>query len=164
MAELQLSGGCQCGAVRYRIGGPLINPSICHCRMCQKAFGSFFAPLVGVKRDRFTITRGALAIFKSSDVVERGFCSGCGTPLTFRNLESDEINVSIGSLDDPSAAKPIVQYGIEGRVLRLGVLDALPGMRTEEDGPAEHYAAIQATNHQHPDHDTDRWPRQGQGQ
>lgn len=31
------SGGCQCGAVRYRLHEPLSNPHICHCRMCQKA-------------------------------------------------------------------------------------------------------------------------------
>jgi hypothetical protein len=163
MAEVRLSGGCQCGAVRYAITGPLINPSICHCRMCQKAFGAFYGPLVGVKLARFEITRGALSIFKSSDVVERGFCSKCGTPLTFRNLESDEMNVSIGSLDNPNAAKPIVQYGVEGRVSWIGELDALPGMETEQDADAtpDHYARIRTTNHQHPDHDTDRWPPEG---
>lgn len=161
MTETHLSGGCQCGAVRYRLTGPLVNPSICHCRMCQKAFGAFYAPLVGVRLGDFAVTRGALSIFKSSDLVERGFCRDCGTPLTFRNLESDEISVSIGSLDDPSAAKPIVQYGIEGRVGFVGDLDALPAMRTEEDGPVEHYARIAATNHQHPDHDTADWPAGG---
>ncbi len=165
MAELHLSGGCQCGAVRYRIAGPLVNPSICHCRMCQKAFGAFFAPLVGVELENFEVTRGALSIFRSSDVVERGFCQKCGTPLTFRNLDSDEMNVSIGSLDDPKAARPIVQYGIEGRIPWVGELDALPGMETEADtdSPPDHYARIRATNHQHPDHDTRVWPPEGAG-
>ena len=36
-------GGCQCGAVRFSVGR-LGRGSICHCRMCQKAFGSFFGP------------------------------------------------------------------------------------------------------------------------
>ena len=108
MAELRMTGGCQCGAVRYAHRWRRSrNPSICHCRMCQKAFGAFYAPLVGVPLDRFEVTRGKLSIFKSSDVVERGFCRDCGTPLSFRNLDSDEINVSIGSLDDPKAVKPI---------------------------------------------------------
>jgi hypothetical protein len=35
------SGGCQCGAVRFRVDGELGRASICHCRMCQKAFGAF---------------------------------------------------------------------------------------------------------------------------
>ena len=43
------TGGCQCGAVRFRVTGELGRPTICHCRMCQKAFGAFFGPLVSVK-------------------------------------------------------------------------------------------------------------------
>ena len=43
------SGGCQCGAVRFRVEGPLGDASVCHCRMCQKAFGAFYAPLVSVR-------------------------------------------------------------------------------------------------------------------
>ncbi len=46
--QVRITGGCQCGAVRYAISGELGRASICHCRMCQKAFGSFFGPLVGV--------------------------------------------------------------------------------------------------------------------
>lgn len=45
-----IAGGCQCGAVRYRVTARLRNPHICHCRMCQKAFGSYFAPLAAVQR------------------------------------------------------------------------------------------------------------------
>ena len=47
MSDFRLTGGCQCGAVRYALLEPPSNPHICHCRMCQKAFGSFFAPLAG---------------------------------------------------------------------------------------------------------------------
>ena len=49
MTETVRTGGCQCGAVRFRIRGELGRPSICHCRMCQKQFGGFFGPLVTVK-------------------------------------------------------------------------------------------------------------------
>ena len=43
MAEV-FTGGCQCGAVRYRVEGPVKHASICNCRMCQKALGNFIAP------------------------------------------------------------------------------------------------------------------------
>jgi hypothetical protein len=154
----RITGGCQCGAVRYAVSGPLDRPSICHCRMCQKAFGSFFAPLVGVQLENFELTRGSLAIFKSSDMVERVFCRDCGTPLGMRDVDGDKIDVSIGSLDDPSAARPILQFGTEARVPWFAELATLPGGTTEENTAAEQLSLIASTNHQHPDHDTREWP------
>jgi hypothetical protein len=95
----------------------------------------------------------------SSDAVERGFCRDCGTPLSFRYLDEDKIDVSIGSLDDPSVAKPVIQYGLEARLPWFGELDGLPGRTTEEDDTSERLALIGRTNHQHPDHDTADWPQ-----
>jgi hypothetical protein len=106
----------------------------------------------------FELTRGVLAIFKSSDAVERGFCRDCGTPLSFRYVATDVIDVSIGSLDDPSIARPEIQFGLEGRLPWIDELGALPGRRTEEAESAERLGFITRTNHQHPDHDTDAWP------
>ena len=119
MAETRTAlhtGGCQCGAVRYALHAELGNPHICHCRMCQKAFGNYFAPLAGVPPRDFAWTRGAPGTFRSSEAVERGFCRDCGTPLTYRVLDKDRISVSLGSLDDPSRVTPTKQYGIEGRL------------------------------------------------
>jgi hypothetical protein len=152
-----LTGGCQCGAVRYRVSGPLKRASICHCRMCQKAFGSFFAPLVGTKLSGFALTRGALGLFKSSDLVERGFCRDCGTPLTFRDLDGDWIEVSIGSLDDPAAIPPVVQVGVESRLPWFSDLARLPSEETGANEDAKRYEHIAKTSHQHPDHDTATW-------
>lgn len=143
------SGGCQCGKVRYRVSGPLTNPHICHCRMCQKAAGNFFLPLVNAQKSDITWTRGAPAHFMSSDIVRRGFCADCGTPLTFETVKANHLNVTIGSLDDPAAVKPVTQDGVEARIGWFGELAALPEIFT--DAPAR-------ANHQHPDHDTHVWP------
>ncbi len=155
------TGGCQCGAVRYALRGELGRPSICHCRMCQKAFGSFFAPLVGVKLAEFEATRGEIATFKSSDLVERGFCRDCGTPLTFRELDSDQIDVSIGSLDEPAAVRPVIQLGVESRLPWFAELAFLPVRTTVEGEKAERLRVIARTKRQHPDHDTQVWPPEG---
>ena len=151
MSSVPLTGGCQCGAVRYVLRGALHDPHICHCRMCQKAFGSFFAPLVGVELDGIEWTQGNPAIYHSSTLAERGFCPACGTPLSFRYLDSSKINVSLGSLDEPERVKPARQYGVEARLPWLADLTALPGSRTEDDMPAEVLARLK--NHQHPDHE-----------
>jgi len=156
--SVRLTGGCQCGAVRYALHETPSGAHICHCRMCQKAFGSFFAPLAGVPRTAFEITRGQQALFRSSGQTERGFCRDCGTPLSFHYVNSPRIAIALGSLDDPAAVKPATQYGIEARLPWFAELAGLPGdQTTEQDNPAL-AAAIAASNHQHPDHDTKEWP------
>ena len=152
------AGGCQCGAVRYRFSQKPGGAHICHCRMCQKAFGAFYAPLVGGKSSSFEFTRGQVAVFHSSDQAERGFCAVCGTPLTFAYVDSDSISVSIGSLDHPEAFPPLDQHGTEARLSWVQALPGLPDRRPTEEEDATTAAFIKSTNHQHPDHDTDRWP------
>lgn len=146
-----ITGGCQCGAVRYAITGPLHNPHICHCRMCQKAFGNYFAALVGCLRKDFRWSKGEPSIFRSSSVVQRGFCAACGTPLSFAYDDSDHIAVSIGSLDRPDSVTPANQYGVEARRPAFDILHTLPGSRTEDDIPADTLAKLASL--QHPDHD-----------
>jgi hypothetical protein len=157
----RITGGCQCGAVRYALSEAPSSADICHCRMCQKAFGSFFAPLTGVPMDAFTLTRGTLAIFKSSDQAERGFCSACGTPLTFRYVDRPRISVSIGSLDEPERFPPQTRSGIEGRLPWFDSLSTLTGDKTTEQDSPDLASRIAASNHQHPDHDTSAWPAKG---
>lgn len=145
------SGGCQCGAVRYAITTPFDNPHICHCRMCQKAFGNYFAALVGTKKAGLTWTKGIPSFFRSSSIVQRGFCRDCGTPLSFAYDHSERIAVAIGSLDDPGQVAPAMQYGIEGRLPAFLTLHTLPGTRTEDDVPAEEMEKLKSR--QHPDRD-----------
>ncbi len=152
------SGGCQCGAVRYRATAFLDSSHICHCRMCQKAVGNFFAALIGVPREAFTWTRGEPALFQSSAPVTRGFCRDCGTPLLYDYADSAHLNVTTGSLDNPAQFPPAVQFGQEARMPWFGELCSLPAEGTTETTMADEARAIKASNHQHPDHDTAHWP------
>lgn len=147
-----MTGGCQCGAVRYRLAAEPRNAHICHCRMCQKAMGNYFAALARVELSEIAWTRGAPAVFASSENVERGFCRQCGTPLTFRYLDTTRINITLGSLDDPRRVPPVRQYGTESRMPFFDDLHTLPGTSTEDDVPAE--AMTKLRSRQHPDHDT----------
>ncbi|MDR9783956.1 GFA family protein [Rhizobium redzepovicii] len=150
------TGGCQCGAVRFRVSGELKDSSICHCRMCQKAFGAYYAPLVSVRGADFAWTRGERKKFRSSNFVERGFCGDCGTPLFYDIPGTDFINITLGSLDDPDVVKPVMQSNTGRKMSWFHALDGLP-LEPEPETP-DREDAIAASNHQHPDHDTKSWP------
>jgi hypothetical protein len=155
------TGGCQCGAVRYALHGALGRPTICHCRMCQKAFGSFFGPLVTVPLSAFELTRGNIGVFRSSDLAERGFCRDCGTPLSFQYIGSEKIEISIGSLDDPTDVQPVIQFRTESRLPWFAGLAGLPERESGGAEEANKLERIRRTSRQHPDHDTERWPPEG---
>jgi hypothetical protein len=142
------TGGCQCGAVRYALCAEP-DVGVCHCRMCQRATGGLFLASAGVPLAQFAWTRGQPAVFRSSSVAERGYCRDCGTPLFFRYLAKDKIDVTIGSLDDPAAAKPASQVGVESRVPWWRELFDLPGRTTDQEPPPGGLEAVQ--NYQHRD-------------
>ncbi len=151
-APTRLTGGCQCGAVRYELTARARGASICHCRMCQKAGGApFMAFTGGVRQEGFVFTHGAPAIYRSSEIAERGFCAICGTPLFYRLIGRDRVSVTIGSLDRPAEVAPTQQLGVESALPWFAGLAALPASRTENWLKAINVA--EAGSRQHPDHD-----------
>jgi hypothetical protein len=150
-AAAGLMGGCQCGAVRYRLMANPTDNNVCHCRMCQKASGGPFMAFGGVPMTDFIVTRGAISSFSSSDIAERGFCAQCGTPLTYRGVGSDRISVTLGSLDDPNAAEPVIQLGVESRVRWLARSLSAPERPTEQWLARKKIVALRDS--QHPDHE-----------
>jgi hypothetical protein len=150
-----LTGGCQCGGVRYALFAAPQRAGICCCRMCQKAVGGPFNPWANVPVQQLAWTRGTPSVFRSSSAAERGFCSHCGTPLYFvYNKRPDSISMAIGSLDTPEAVTLLQIDGIESRwsTMEPAALAALPAHRTGEAGAPEDLSRIR--NFQHPDHDT----------
>src|SRR5476651_2070536 len=115
-----ITGGCQCGAVRFAVE-TLGRASLCHCRMCQKAFGSFYGPFVSAG-DGLRWTRGAPKYFQSSNLVRRGFCGDCGTPLTFEP-EGHPVELAIGAFDNPTAFPPTIQHAVDMRMPWLSQME-----------------------------------------
>lgn len=150
----RMTGGCQCGAIRYAIHGPITDKAICHCRMCQKAVGSVVWPFFTVETSGLEWTRGRPALYRSSEAAERGFCPACGTPLTFEPTGKTAIDISIGSLDDPSAVEPDKQYFAARRMPWFHVMTDLP----EQPSTATEDDIARRRPYQHPDHDTTEWP------
>jgi len=127
--EQEHEGGCLCGALRYRIAGPL-EPSIhCHCRLCQRSTGAPVVTWVSFPAARFAMTRGTPAEYASSSHGRRLFCATCGTQIAFRSrLRPDDIDVTVASLDHPEQHPPGSHIWTESR---------LPWLRLDEDLPAK---------------------------
>ena len=158
MSEFRLTGGCQCGAVRYALHEEPTSPHICHCRMCQKAFGSFFAPLdrraarqiraharrardlQELRSDRARLLQ---ELRHAAHIPRRRFAA-------HRSLASARSTSRKRSSRRCSTAS---RRGCPGS----GSCRRLPGDKTTEEDNPELVAKIAASNHQHPDHDTD-WP------
>lgn len=108
-----LTGGCQCGRVRYTAVLENDDAYLCHCRMCQRATGGFAASFVQVPQASVA-WQGEPDWYQSSPIAHRPFCSACGTPLGFVFLDSENMDLTVGSFDDPSAFVPVLHSGAEG--------------------------------------------------
>lgn len=128
--EPGFSGGCQCGAVRYAVSAGPGKSVVCHCRMCQRATGNAFAPLLEVPNDRIVWT-GTPAEWASSDVATRGFCATCGTPLYYRSDDATEIMA--GTIAPAFAFRPFEAIAVESRRAWLADLPGLPELHTPAD-------------------------------
>ncbi len=127
MPEPFLTGGCFCGAVRYRGGALLYPPTLCHCQSCRRAAGAHVVGWLTVRADSFTFTAGTPVDYASSPGVVRQFCGRCGTPLTYRNgTRPEEVDIGIATLDDPSGATPVDHIWMQ---------DALPWDRPGDGRP-----------------------------
>ena len=98
MSELHLTGGCLCGAVRLETSAEPYRVGICHCLDCRKQTGALFSAFAIFSTDAVAVS-GTTAHRDS-----RYFCPRCGSSVF--NRSGDEIEVSVGCLDEPNRLKP----------------------------------------------------------
>ena len=123
-----LSGGCLCGAVRYRLASEPVAAGWCHCRMCQLNSGSPAMVFASVPSADYAIESGAGHVrrYPSSDKAERWFCGQCGTPLLFREHAGDTHDFSVATLDTPEAVRPGFHIYWDSRIAWGEPADDLP--------------------------------------
>src|SRR5215813_9485075 len=106
--EMEIKGGCLCGAVRYTAEADPTSATVCHCRDCQKFTGSVFAALVRVPKEALTI-EGTLKTFSSlggsGNPILRHFCPECRSSIAEEPGTRPGI-LNVGTFDDPTVAKP----------------------------------------------------------
>ena len=104
-------GGCQCGAVRYRINGAPLTLYTCHCTDCQKQSASAFGMSLQINLDDFEVTQGEpkvfVAIGESGGEKHCHFCSKCGTRLLHAFPDEGAGSVKAGTLDDARGLRPV---------------------------------------------------------
>ena len=108
--EIQLQGGCLCGAVRYTLTRAPNYVYFCHCRDCQLESGSPFVTDMNVDRDAVQIVGELTRYARTGDSgkpIHRHFCSRCGTTLyTEFEVDPEHVSIKACSLDDPSGLTP----------------------------------------------------------
>jgi hypothetical protein len=124
---MALTGGCACGAIRYRIDGAAYDTGWCHCRLCQKSSGAPAMAFTTCALKDFAVEQGHIATVKLVDYGRRGFCAACGTSLTIHvDYQKDEIDVACASLDDPEAVTPEFHIFHDQKIGWVKLADGLP--------------------------------------
>jgi hypothetical protein len=130
--EIGITGGCQCGDIRYEIDVPPEVVAYCHCRKCQKAYGNLFGIFAIFPQDALRFTKGEPSYYRTSERMKRGFCATCGTPLVSLN-ETGQVGVQVGTLDSPELFPATCHSGVESQISWLSMEDGLPKYTTESD-------------------------------
>lgn len=131
MSDLH-SGGCQCGAVRYRFQAPLSDIAHCHCSICRRSTGGILVTWITVPLQQFTWLQGEPARYASSATCTRHFCSACGAHLAlFTSLSPQSVDVTIATLDHPERAPADRHIWTQSRLPWLVVDTHLPEERQE---------------------------------
>ncbi|MBV8456955.1 MAG: GFA family protein [Acetobacteraceae bacterium] len=109
-----LTGGCNCGAVRYLVTRPLLTVYICHCHLCQKRTGSAFSMSVVLPADGLQIVAGELLwterLLPSGTRNVSWLCPACYSRIYTRREGAQTINLRAGTLDDTSQIRPVAQF------------------------------------------------------
>lgn len=134
----KFSGGCLCGAVRYESEPDAMVAGHCHCLDCRKSSGTGHCSHLGLPDAGFKLT-GELRFFDapadSGNVVSRGFCPTCGSPVYSTNSAMKGVLfLRASSLDDPEVFTPqMVVY-----TKRAPSWDKIPGSLPSFDGMPQH--------------------------
>jgi hypothetical protein len=126
MAAIELDGGCLCGAIRYRLSAKPVDAGYCHCRLCQRSSGAPVMAWATFAAKDFSYTRGVPTMYHSSPQGLREFCGNCGTQLLFRRPGETTADVTMASLDEPTAIAPEYHIWTNSRIAWFETRDELP--------------------------------------
>lgn len=96
------TGGCQCGAVTYRVDGPLRDVTICHCSVCRRLHGAAAAYAACTRDDLTVVDPDGRRTGFTFNTATYEHCGACGGRLFWSRPGLATISIAAGSLDEPS--------------------------------------------------------------
>lgn len=130
-----IEGGCNCGAIRYRIEGAPMGVAACHCTRCRRQSGSVYSVNLIVSPAAMAIT-GTPKVFEDRDTssgapVYREFCGECGSPIrSVLGANPNMVAVKAGTLDHPDAYAPGLHVFTRSKVAWVEVPAGTPQFET----------------------------------
>ena len=98
-----LQASCLCGGVRFAVPRPEGGITACHCTQCRKLSGHHAASFDAEEAEVQFAERATLAEVATPSGAQRGFCTGCGSSLYFRDVDG-AFSVEAGVVDGPTGS------------------------------------------------------------
>jgi hypothetical protein len=129
-------GSCLCGAITFEVEGDLPGPDACHCSMCRKHSGHYFAS-TDVPRSAVTIQgEQNVTWHQSSEKARRGFCSICGSSLFWDPLfPAGWIAIAMGAFDTPTETRLAVHIFVADKGDYYDISDGVEQFEGPPHGP-----------------------------
>jgi hypothetical protein len=123
---MEFNGGCVCGETRYVLKSRPLALIDCHCVDCRRSAGAPYITWGSVLREDLVITKGEPRKIAHANRI-RSFAACCGTHLFFEDTKDSEmIDVTIASLDDPTPFAPQNVIFLEDKLPWVTIDESLP--------------------------------------
>ncbi|WDR05026.1 GFA family protein [Devosia rhodophyticola] len=123
----ELTGGCLCGAVRYRVADEFEYAANCHCSNCRRATGSAFKPFAGITVEKFHITAGGDSLLIYGDPsAHDAHCAKCGSLLYSLVRDGTYFHIPMGTLADAPSMFPTAHIFVASKAPWYEITDGLP--------------------------------------
>ncbi len=101
----------------------------CHCVDCRRSAGAPYVTWGSVPRKDLVVTKGEPRKIAYANRI-RSFAACCGTHLFFEDTEDSEaIDVTIASLDDPASFAPQKAIFLEDKLPWVVIDESLPSFQ-----------------------------------
>ena len=123
---MEFTGGCVCGGTRYVLKSRPVALIDCHCIDCRRSVGAPYVTWGSVRREDLVVIKSEPRKIAHANRI-RSFAACCGTHLFFEDTKDSEmIDVTIASLDDPTPFAPQRVIFLEDKLPWVVVDESLP--------------------------------------